>query len=138
MTEYIKTFIEQHKNLLDNFEELLVQLLQEEGATNTKSNLYEIYKIFEQSGIDVKQDASRFLYRYIKRDLHDYNLHLPLDVYFNRLPRFDFTSEELRSILEDVIYDHYEDSYLIWKKDDGLYLYNYSEREQEDEEDYDF
>jgi hypothetical protein len=138
MNEYIKTFIEQHESLLDNFEELLVQMLQDEGATNTKANLCEIYNIFKESGIDVKQDASRFLYRYIKRDLHDYNLYLPLDVYFNRLPRFDFTSEELRSILDDVIYDHYDDCYSILKTDKGLYLDNYSEREQEDDEDYDF
>lgn len=138
MTEYIKTFIEQHENILDNFEELLVQMLQDEGATNTKANLYELYNIFKHAGIDVKQDATRFLYRYIKRDLHDYNLYLPLDVYFNRLPRFDFTSEELRSILDDVIYDHYDDCYLILKTDKGLYLDNYSERELEDDDDYDF
>lgn len=127
MTEYIKNFIEKHKNRLDDFEGLLDDMAHDTYAVNTKAHLLELYEIFEASGVNVKEDASRFLYKYIKEFLGNFKLNISLDTFFNRIPKFDFTAEELRSILEDVIDNHYADCYMILlnKEDNKLYLHCY-------------
>lgn len=128
MTEYVKNFIEKHKDLLDDFDELLVQMAHDTYAVNTKAHLLELYEIFEASGVtNVKEDASRFLYGYIKEFLSNFKLNISLDTFFNRIPKFDFTAEELRAILEDVIDNHYADCYMILlnREDNKLYLHCY-------------
>ena len=127
MTEYIKNFIEKHKNRLDDFDGLLDDMAHDTYAVNTKAHLLELYEIFEASGVNVKEDASRFLYRYIKEFLSNFKLNISLDTFFNRIPKFDFTAEELRSILEDVVNNHYPDCYMILlnRGDNKLYLHCY-------------